>query len=85
MTGCSAAVSYLEGTDEQLGNAALKFDPTNEEELADKIYMLYKEEGLRSRMIELGLNHVKELTIENYFNKIVDVFDSFSRKRRAWE
>ncbi|MCM8833253.1 MAG: glycosyltransferase family 4 protein [Candidatus Omnitrophica bacterium] len=60
---------------EQVGNAGLIFDPLNIEDMAEKIYMVWKDEKLRSELVNRGYERVKDLTIENYakqWEKIIE-------------
>jgi glycosyltransferase involved in cell wall biosynthesis len=41
------------------GDAALYADPVNQQDIADKMMMVYKDESLRSRLIEKGKERVK--------------------------
>jgi glycosyltransferase involved in cell wall biosynthesis len=82
--GCPVIASHLEGSIEQLGDAALLFDPHNEYELAEKIFSLYSNPQLRQTLINKGFERVKNLTPQMYFGKVLEIINKFELKRRAW-
>lgn len=51
---------------EQVGDAGLLFDPTNVEDMADKIYKIWSDEALRKELVKKGYERIKDLTFENY-------------------
>lgn len=53
--GCPVAVSRIYSMPEQVGDAALLFDPSSEEEIADIIYKLWVDDILCRSLIEKGL------------------------------
>jgi len=53
-TGCPAAISNVYGMTEQVGNAALSFDPSSEEEIADAIMRLWTDDHLCSDLSRKG-------------------------------
>lgn len=52
--GCPMAVSGIYAMPEQVGEAALLFDPRSEDEIAQAIFRLATDEGLRQRLAEAG-------------------------------
>ncbi|MGB9763379.1 MAG: glycosyltransferase family 4 protein [Minisyncoccia bacterium] len=51
---------------EQVGDAGLIFDPYNIEDMAEKIYKVWKDDALRQELIKKGYERIKDLTLENY-------------------
>jgi glycosyltransferase involved in cell wall biosynthesis len=53
--GCPVAAADVYGAREQLGGAALLFDPTSESEMADAMEVLWRDDGLCRRLRQCGL------------------------------
>jgi len=83
--GCPVIASDIPGHREQLKDAALFFNPTNEEQLADTIKLLVDDESLRNTLINRGLEIIKSLSIENYFQEMNKLLLEFSKMRRCWD
>jgi glycosyltransferase involved in cell wall biosynthesis len=52
--GCPVAVSGIYAMPEQLGDAALYFDPDSPRDIADAILKVVGDEGIRSALISRG-------------------------------
>src|SRR6185503_2369353 len=52
--GCPAAVSGIYGMPEQVGDAALTFDPRSQDEIADALRRLWTDDALCLRLRERG-------------------------------
>lgn len=65
---------------EQVGDAGLLFDPTDIEDMADKIYHIWTNESLRKELIQKGYQRVKDLTIENYAKQWEEIIEEALRK-----
>jgi len=83
--GCPVIASKVAGADEQLGNAALLFDPKQPEDLAIAIKSLWKDPEIRQNLIELGLIKAKQWTAIDYVNHICQILDDFAPIRRCWD
>ncbi len=73
--GCPAISSNVCALPEQVGNAGLLFNPFNIEDIAEKIYRIWTDEGLRKELIQKGYERVKDMTLENYarhWEKIIE-------------
>ena len=53
-SGCPVAISKIYGIPEQVGNAALLFDPSSETEITDIIYRLWSDDNLCLNLSNLG-------------------------------
>ena len=58
--GCPVIASEVSGAKEQLGNAAILFDPRDENDLARKIKLLYNNKKYRKMLI----NRVKGIKMD---------------------
>jgi glycosyltransferase involved in cell wall biosynthesis len=63
-SGVPVASSTATGLPEVTGEAALLFDPDRPEDIADAIWRLWSDAGLRERLIERGRRRAEELSIE---------------------
>jgi len=82
---CPVIASDIPGAREQLKDAALFFNPTDEEQLAKHIKLLNDDSILRNNLVEKGLSLIKTYTNENYFLEINHIFEDFSKIRRCWD
>lgn len=83
--GCPVAASRVQGATEQLGDAALLFDPLKPEEIALAIKSLYEDPNLRQTLIEHGMERAKQWDRGSYVRAIFAILDEFSAIRRCWE
>jgi glycosyltransferase involved in cell wall biosynthesis len=64
--GTPVLCSNLFSMPEQVGDAALLFDPFSIEDMAEKIYRIWNDEALRKSLVQKGYDRIKEITQENY-------------------
>jgi len=64
--GTPVLCSNVCGLPEQVGDAAILFDPNNAEEMADKIYLLWKNDELGYELSRKGKLRVENFTLERY-------------------
>lgn len=64
--GVPVAASNVSSLPEQVGDAALLFEPNNIEDIATNVYKLCTNGHLRNELIHKGYERVKDLTLENY-------------------
>ncbi|MES2701161.1 MAG: glycosyltransferase family 1 protein [Bacteroidota bacterium] len=67
-----AIVSNTSSMPEVAGDAALLVDPTDPEDIADKMHKLYKDEQLRSKLIANGRVQVKKFGWQSSADKLWD-------------
>jgi len=82
--GCPVIASNVDGSEEQLGDAALLVDPKNPREIASAVRKLFEDKALRSKLIERGLNRAKNWVSEDFVRGVFKVFDEFEPVRRNW-
>ena len=73
--GTPVACSNLFAMPDQVGGAGVLFDPFNIGDMAEKIYLIWKDRKLRKRLVEKGYEKINDLTYENYANKWNQVID----------
>jgi glycosyltransferase involved in cell wall biosynthesis len=81
---CPVICSNSDGMEEQLGDAALFFNPLNENELAQKISLLLSDDNLRQQQAAKGYQLAHILTPENHIKKFLDLVDEFAPIRECW-
>jgi glycosyltransferase involved in cell wall biosynthesis len=82
--GCPVIASRVSGAQEQLGDAALLFDPANPEELASAILTISRDQKMRERMIKRGGEIAKSRTPQAYVERVCKILDRFEPIRRCW-
>lgn len=71
--GCPVAVSDIYGMPEQIGNAGLKFNPNNVNEIADILLRLWNDDGLCKRLTEKGYEQAKKFTQDEFNKKLLKI------------
>jgi glycosyltransferase involved in cell wall biosynthesis len=82
--GCPVIAAGVSGAREQMGDAALFFDPNNEAELAARIKELQSTPGLRETLIQRGRARAGQWTAREYVRRIFQLADEFQSMRRNW-
>lgn len=82
--GCPVIASDVAGASEQLGDAALRFNPESEGELSDLILKLCSAPEIRDELIVKGKKVASQRTSESYVKKILEVLNFAALLRRAW-
>ncbi|MCK4499964.1 glycosyltransferase family 4 protein, partial [Candidatus Babeliales bacterium] len=81
---CSVIAAKVDGSQYQLKDAALLFNPTNENELADCVKNLLDDKELKEKLIENGVKKANVFSSKNYIKQIFNIFDEFALIRRCW-
>lgn len=82
--GCPVIASDANGVREQLGDAALYFNPKKPEELVNQILALSNVD-IRNAMIEKGKIRCQTRRVEDFALGFFDIIDSFSAIKRTWK
>ena len=82
--GCPVIAAWTSGADEQMGDAALQFDPKDEMQLAAAIKKLYTTPGLRETLIQRGQARAHKRTAKDYVRDMFKIVDEFQPFRRCW-
>lgn len=83
-TRCPVAASRVQGAEEQLGDAAILFNPADPDDMAEAITRVVDDPHKRSELIDRGLRRVANLTPENYVKGVFEVLDEIEPMRRCW-
>ena len=81
---CPVIAAGIPGASEQLGSAALLFDPLNSEDLSKKIMRLRADNKLRSKLVAAGTAIASIRTPEAYLTEVCAMLDEFEPIRRCW-
>jgi glycosyltransferase involved in cell wall biosynthesis len=82
--GTPVITSNCSSLPETVGDAAIKVDPNNAEELAFQIKKVLGDQLLQNSLVERGLTHVKSHTWEKAANKMVKVLTDI-KTRGSWK
>lgn len=81
--GCPVVASDFPGAREQLGDAALLFDPKNPEAMAQAILQA-QQPGIRTGLVKRGYARARYWTGVDFARGVVRIFDDLEPVRRAW-
>ncbi len=81
--GCPVAASGIYGMPEQLGDAALLFDPRSEQEMADCIQRLWQDDDLCQRLSSNGLRKAQLWGPEQFASAFHAVIEQLAPARAA--
>lgn len=82
---CPVVVADYDGAREQLGDAAIYFDPRDPEDISDCILSLMEHDGLRGELVERGVQRALQWMPRDYLNSIVGIVSEFESVRRCWQ
>jgi glycosyltransferase involved in cell wall biosynthesis len=82
--GCPVAASRIPGSEEQLGDAAVFFDPHDHGAMADAIRAVLVDPSLRATLIERGRARAKRWTRTDVADAILGCLDQFTTVRDLW-
>lgn len=83
--GCPVVASAVPGAFEQLGDAALLFDPKNPRDIAEKIHLVVTDLQIRQELRDKGIVRASQWTTTNFAEQITALFDEFEAIRSCWE
>jgi len=78
--GTPVITSNISSMPEVCGDAAIYVDPHNIEDITQKLSMLLNDNVLQQKMINMGLEHVKQFTWEKAADKHLKVFNEVLNK-----
>jgi glycosyltransferase involved in cell wall biosynthesis len=72
--GCPVVCSEVTAMPEIAGDAALLFDPTFEEDIADKVWAVWNDDGMRERLITRGFERARLFRWEKTARETIEVY-----------
>ncbi len=82
--GVPVVAANVPGAEEQIGTAALLFDPSDPSDIAAKVQEVRRNAELRAEMIRKGGEIAKRRTPEAYVLALCSFLDRFEAVRRCW-
>lgn len=73
--GCPVACSNVTSIPEVVGDAAVTFDPGSVEDMAEKIWGLWRDDAVRQESISRGLDRVSLFSWENMARQTIQVYE----------
>lgn len=83
--GTPVLVADIEGARDQLGNAAIYFSPSDEDDLVSAVLKILSDEALRSALILCGKERALRWTASEYAKSLIEIFDEVEKFRRCWK
>ena len=84
-SGCPVIASNVAGADEQLGDAALLFDPKSPKQMALAIKSLYDNPELRQTLIQRGVERAAKWSGQDYVRGVFAILREFEPIRQCWD
>jgi glycosyltransferase involved in cell wall biosynthesis len=81
---CPVVAARVPGSGEQLGDAALLFDPADPADIAQAILAVHRDRGLRAELIRRGREVVAVRSPRAYVEQVCRILDDFVAIRRCW-
>ena len=82
--GCPVVAARVPGSEEQLGSAALLFDPADPADIARAILTVHRDLDLRAELVRRGKEIVSARSPRAYVEQICRILDDFVPIRRCW-
>ncbi len=82
--GCPVAAARIPGAEEQLGAAALLFDPHDHSAMADALYAVLCDEALRKELVTRGHARAQRWSTTHFADGLFTWFDRFAVVRDLW-
>lgn len=79
VAGCPVAISGIYGMPEQMGDAALLFDPESVEEISDVVKKLWTDDQLCQTLVQRGKRRIKEISQANFNSQLHHVVDLLTK------
>ena len=83
--GCPAIVANYRGAEEQLGEAAVLFDPARPAAIAEAISRVIGDPSLRAQLVERGKQRAAKWTGREFVSGAFRIFDEFAAQRSCWK
>ena len=82
--GCPVIASRVSGTEEQLNDAALLFDPSDYVQLAKMIKLPIDKKEVSARLIKKGKARALKWTSKDFVSGVFSLLDDFEATRKSW-
>ncbi|MEX2186119.1 MAG: glycosyltransferase family 1 protein [Pirellulales bacterium] len=82
--GCPVVASYVSGSEQQLGDAALRVDPRDPTAIAAAIHRVHADAQLREVLIHRGRERATRFQSDDFVRAVVTMIDEFEPIRACW-
>ena len=82
--GCPVVAADVPGAQEQLGDAAILADPSDESAIAGAIRRVATDESFRGQLVERGRERAARATPRVFIEAVMEAISGFERIRRNW-
>jgi glycosyltransferase involved in cell wall biosynthesis len=82
--GCPVVAANVSGSEEQLGDAALRVDATDPDRLAEAIRRAVEDEGLRQGLVARGRARARQRTGRDFVRGVFAILDGLASSIRCW-
>jgi glycosyltransferase involved in cell wall biosynthesis len=82
--GCPVVAADVPGSEEQLGDAALRVDPRDERAIAEAIFRIHSDPTLRSELIARGRERAKRFRPADFVRGALAIVDELEPIRGCW-
>lgn len=82
--GCPVIAARVPGAEEQLGEAALLFDPLDPAAIAAEVARLHSDPALRTSLVQRGRERARRFTAEDFVRGAGAVLDELAALRSCW-
>jgi glycosyltransferase involved in cell wall biosynthesis len=82
--GSPVVASNVSGSEEQLGDAALRVDPRDHAAIAEAIFRVHSDVARRQALIERGRTRANRFRPDDFVRTIVTMLDEFEPIRKCW-
>jgi len=82
--GCPVIAADVPGASEQLGDAAIRVNPTKELEIAQALKLVFHDKAKRDELVRRGKERARRFTGRDFAKSLFDLLDEFEPVRRSW-
>jgi glycosyltransferase involved in cell wall biosynthesis len=82
--GCPVVAARVNGSEEQLADAAVLFDPARPADIAEAIFTAWTSEPLRQKLVARGKERAARFTGDDFVRGVLSMLDEFEDVRRCW-
>jgi glycosyltransferase involved in cell wall biosynthesis len=81
--GCPVIAADVPGASEQLGDAAIRVNPSDELAIAHALKLVYQDKSKREELIRRGKDRARRFTGRDFAKGLFDLLDEYEKKLKA--
>ena len=81
--GCPVIAADVPGASEQLGDAAIRVNPSDERAIAGALKLVFQDEAKREELMRRGKERARRFTGRDFAKGLFDLLDEFELARRS--